>query len=124
VGVILWVGMGGFVGANARYLLDLWVTYRWPSAFPWATFIINLSGSFILGFFLAFAEDRPWVSHESRLLFAVGFVGAYTTFSTYAYQSLRLVQGGEMVLAALYIIGSVVLGLVAAFAGVALGSSI
>lgn len=115
--------MGGFVGANARYLLDVWVTNRWPSFFPWGTFAINLSGSFILGFFMAFALERPWMNPQARLLFAVGFVGAYTTFSTYAYQSLRLVQGGEIALAALYIIGSVVLGLVAVFAGVALGSA-
>jgi CrcB protein len=91
--------------------------------FPWGTFIINLSGSFILGFFMAFAEQRPWVSRETRLLFAVGFVGAYTTFSTYAYQSLRLAQDGQMALAALYIIASVMLGLIAVFAGFALGNS-
>jgi CrcB protein len=124
MGAILWVGIGGFAGANARYLLDVWITNRWPSAFPWGTFAINLSGSFILGLFMAFAQDRPWVARESRLLFAVGFVGTYTTFSTYAYQSLRLVQGGEIALAALYIIASVVLGLVAVFAGVALGSAV
>jgi CrcB protein len=91
--------------------------------FPWGTFIINLSGSFILGFFMAFAEQRPWVSRETRLLFAVGFVGAYTTFSTYAYQSLRLAQDGQMALAALYIIASVMLGLIAVFAGFALGNA-
>lgn len=124
MGAILWVGMGGFAGANARYLLDVWVTNRWPSLFPWGTFVINLSGSFILGFFLAFAQDRPWVGQGSRLLFAVGFVGAYTTFSTYAYQSLRLVQGGEIAIAALYVVASVALGVIAAFAGVALGNSI
>jgi len=92
MGTILLVGIGGFLGANARYLLDQWVTNRWPMFFPWGTFIINLSGSFILGFFMAFAEQRPWISRETRLLFAVGFVGAYTTFSTYTYQSLRLAQ--------------------------------
>lgn len=124
MGAILWVGMGGFAGANARYLLDVWVTNRWPSLFPWGTFVINLSGSFILGFFLAFAQDRPWVGQGSRLLFTVGFVGAYTTFSTYAYQSLRLVQGGEIAIAALYVVASVALGVIAAFAGVALGNSI
>jgi len=123
MGTILLVGIGGFLGANARYLLDQWVTNRWPMFFPWGTFIINLSGSFILGFFMAFAEQRPWVSRETRLLFAVGFVGAYTTFSTYAYQSLRLAQDGQMALAALYIIASVMLGLIAVFAGFALGNS-
>jgi CrcB protein len=121
---ILWVGMGGFLGANARYLLDQWVTNRWPMFFPWGTFIINLTGSFILGFFLAFAQQRPWVSREVRLLFAVGFVGAYTTFSTYAYQSLRLAQSGQMAVAAIYIAASVALGLIAVFAGVALGTAI
>jgi CrcB protein len=120
---ILLVGIGGFLGANTRYLLDQWVTNRWPMFFPWGTFIINLSGSFILGFFMAFAEQRPWVSRETRLLFAVGFVGAYTTFSTYAYQSLRLAQDGQMALAALYITASVMLGLIAVFAGFALGNS-
>jgi CrcB protein len=120
---ILLVGIGGFLGANTRYLLDQWVTNRWPMFFPWGTVIINLSGSFILGFFMAFAEQRPWVSRETRLLFAVGFVGAYTTFSTYAYQSLRLAQDGQMALAALYIIASVMLGLIAVFAGFALGNS-
>jgi CrcB protein len=120
---ILLVGIGGFLGANTRYLLDQWVTNRWPMFFPWGTFIINLSGSFILGFFMAFAEQRPWVSRETRLLFAVGFVGAYTTFSTYAYESLRLAQDGQMALAALYITASVMLGLIAIFAGFALGNS-
>jgi fluoride exporter len=120
---ILLVGIGGFLGANTRYLLDQWVTNRWPMFFPWGTFIINLSGSFILGFFMAFAEQRPWVSRETRLLFAVGFVGAYTTFSTYAYESLRLAQDGQMALAALYITASVMLGLIAVFAGFALGNS-
>ena len=123
MGTILLVGIGGFLGANTRYLLDQWVTNRWPMFFPWGTFIINLSGSFILGFFMAFAEQRPWVSREMRLLFAVGFVGAYTTFSTYAYQSLRLAQDGQMALAALYIIASVMLGLIAVFTGFALGNS-
>jgi fluoride exporter len=123
MGTILLVGIGGFLGANTRYLLDQWVTNRWPMFFPWGTFIINLSGSFILGFFMAFAEQRPWVSRETRLLFAVGFVGAYTTFSTYAYESLRLAQDGQMALAALYIIASVMLGLIAVFAGFALGNA-
>jgi CrcB protein len=123
MGAILWVGVGGFVGANARYLLDVWITNRWPTAFPWGTFAINLSGSFILGLFMALAQDRPWLGRESHLLFAVGFVGAYTTFSTYAYQSLLLVQDGQAALGALYIIASAVLSLVAVFAGAALGSA-
>jgi fluoride exporter len=121
---LLWVGLGGFLGSIARYLLSGWAAARWGVIFPWGTFIINISGSFILGFFLAFAQERPWVHPQARLLFAIGFVGAYTTFSTYTYESIRLMMNGQFALAAAYIVGSVVFGLVAVFAGVALGNSI
>jgi CrcB protein len=121
---LLWVGLGGFLGSIARYLLSGWAAARWGVIFPWGTFIINISGSFILGFFLAFAQERPWVHPQARLLFAIGFIGAYTTFSTYTYESIRLMINGQFALAAAYIVGSVVLGLVAVFAGVALGNSI
>jgi fluoride exporter len=121
---LLWVGLGGFLGSIARYLLSGWAAARWGVIFPWGTFIINISGSFILGFFLAFAQERPWVHPPARLLFAIGFVGAYTTFSTYTYESIRLMMNGQFALAAAYIVGSVVFGLVAVFAGVALGNSI
>ena len=119
---VVWVGLGGFLGANARYLLGGWVASRFGAAFPYGTFVINVSGSFILGFFLAFAQDRAWVAPSARLLFAVGFVGAYTTFSTFEYESIRLLQDGELLLGALYLIGSLVSGGVAAIAGIALGS--
>ena len=121
---LLWVGLGGFLGSIARYVLSGWAAARWGVIFPWGTFIINISGSFILGFFLAFAQERPWVHPQARLLFAIGFVGAYTTFSTYTYESIRLMMNGQFALAAAYIVGSVVFGLVAVFAGVALGNSI
>ncbi len=121
---LLWVGLGGFLGSIARYLLSGWAAARWGVIFPWGTFIINISGSFILGFFLAFAQERPWVHPQARLLFAIGFVGAYTTFSTYTYESIRLMMNGQFALAAAFFVGSVVFGLVAVFAGVALGNSI
>jgi CrcB protein len=120
----LWVGLGGFFGAIARFVLSGWVAARWGEIFPWGTFIINISGSFILGFFLAFAHIRPWVHPGARLMFAVGFVGAYTTFSTYTYESFRLMTEGQFALAAFNIVGSVVVGLVAVFAGVALGNAV
>ncbi len=124
MGALLWVGIGGFLGAIVRYLLGGWVAARWGALFPWGTFVINVSGSFILGFFLAFAQDRPWVHPSARLMFAVGFVGAYTTFSTYTYESIRLIMDGQFALAAFNILGSVVVGLMAVFAGVALGSAV
>jgi fluoride exporter len=123
LGALLWVGLGGFLGAVARYLLSGWVAARAGAIFPWGTFVINVSGSFILGFFLAFAQDRPWVHPGARLMFAVGFLGAYTTFSTYSYESIRLMMDGQFALAAFNIVASVALGLAAVFAGAALGSA-
>lgn len=121
---ILWVGLGGFLGANARYLLAGWAARHFGTFFPYGTFIINITGSFILGFFLAFAELRPWVHPSARLFFPIGFVGAYTTFSTYTYESMVLMQRGEFMLGATYIVGSVMAGLIAVFAGIALGRAI
>ena len=118
---IWWVGLGGFLGANARYLLGGYVSQHWGSSFPLATFIINVTGSFILGFFMAYAQDRPWVEPGARLLFAVGFVGAYTTFSTFEYESMRLLQEGEFLFAMVNIVGSVLTGAVAVFGGFFLG---
>ncbi|HXR37286.1 MAG TPA: fluoride efflux transporter CrcB [Candidatus Binataceae bacterium] len=121
LGVLL-VGIGGFIGSIARYLVGGWFAARFGSAFPYGTFVINVTGSFIIGFFLAFAQDRVSLSPYWRLFFAVGFVGGYTTFSTFEYESISLLQNGEMLLGAIYMIGSLVIGAVAAIGGIALGS--
>ena len=118
---IWWVGLGGFLGANARYLLGGYISDRWGAVFPLGTFVINVTGSFILGFFMAYAQERPWVAPGARLLFAVGFVGAYTTFSTFEYETMRLIQERELMLATLNIVGSLLSGTIAVFAGLALG---
>lgn len=111
------VGLGGFLGANARLILGTWAAKQWGTDFPYGTFIINVSGSFILGLFVSlmdrFAWGDPW-----RLLVAVGFVGAYTTFSTFEVESLNLVTEGSLLRAGANILGSVVLGFLAAYAGV------
>jgi len=114
---IWWVGLGGFIGANARYLLGGWISQRWGAVFPYGTFVINITGSFILGFFMAYASERPWVAPSARLLFAVGFVGAYTTFSTFEFETMRLLQERETFLAIMNIFGSVLTGIVAVFGG-------
>ena len=118
---IWWVGLGGFLGANARYLLGGYISDRWGAVFPLGTFVINVTGSFILGFFMAYAQERPWVAPGARLLFAVGFVGAYTTFSTFVYETMRLIQERELMLATLNIFGSLLSGAIAVFAGLVLG---
>jgi fluoride exporter len=119
---VLFVALGGGIGSAARYLVGGWFAARFGAAFPYGTFVVNVTGSFIVGLFLAYAQERVSLSPYWRLFFAVGFVGGYTTFSTYEYESVRLLQDGEMLLAAVYLIGSVVTGGVAAIAGIALGS--
>jgi len=121
---VLFVALGGAIGSVARYLLGGWFAARFGAAFPYGTFVINVTGSFIIGLFLAYAQDRVSLSPYWRLFFAVGFVGGYTTFSTFEYESVRLFQDGEMLLGALYLMGSVVTGGIAAIAGIALGSYI
>jgi fluoride exporter len=118
---IWWVGLGGFLGANARYLLGGFISERWGVVFPYGTFVINITGSFILGLFMAYAQDRPWLEPSIRLMFAVGFVGAYTTFSTFEYETMRLIQQREIMFAMLNIFGSLLTGMVGVFGGYALG---
>src|SRR5438045_8064029 len=74
-----WVGLGGFIGANARYWIGGWIQLRWGAAFPWSTFVINISGSFIIGLFLTLLTERLAFPHPQvwRLAVAIGFVGAY-----------------------------------------------
>jgi CrcB protein len=116
----LLIGLGGFVGANLRYWLGGWIAQKIGVLFPIETILINLSGSFLLGLFMTLALHYTW-SPEWRQAIAIGFLGSFTTYSTYEYESLRLLQEGAWVKAGLNLFGSLVLGLVAVFLGVALG---
>jgi crcB protein len=113
------IGIGGFLGANARYLVGNWAAQRWGTEFPSGTLLINVAGSFLLGLFATLAMSLTW-SDNARLLIAVGFLGAFTTFSTFAFESLSLLQQGrqQFALAAAYLLGSCALGLAAAALGV------
>lgn len=113
---MLVIGLGGFLGANARYLLALWSADRFGTGFPYGTMIINVTGSFLIGLLVTLV-DRLGLSDEYRLLFVVGFLGAYTTFSTFSFEALALVEAGRYLTAAGYIAGSVLLGLLAVTAG-------
>jgi len=115
------IGIGGFLGANARYLVAGWAAQRFGTTFPYGTFIINVSGSFILGLFLVVVQERTFIHPNYRLFFAVGFLGAYTTFSTFTYESLRLLQDGSILLGLTNIFASVVVGLLGVVLGVVLG---
>jgi CrcB protein len=118
------VGVGGFFGAIARRIVDLWVSERADSAFPFGTLVVNLTGAFVLGLLFAWATERDVLPAEIRAPVMIGFIGAYTTFSTWMLESWRLVEDGAWQLAALNIAGSVALGLVAVVAGLAVGRAL
>jgi CrcB protein len=118
---LLLVGAGGFFGAIARYVLDGWVSRLTGGGFPWGTLVVNVSGSFALGALFALTVERGVLPTEVRAPLMIGFIGAYTTFSTFMLESWRLVEVGDMVPALANIGGSVVLGLVAVAVGLAVG---
>lgn len=86
----LLIALGAAFGANARYLVNIWAANRFGADFPYGTLLVNISGSFILGLLLALTTDRLSLSPDMRLLLAVGFLGSYTTFSSYAVESVTL----------------------------------
>jgi CrcB protein len=102
----------------ARYWLGGWINSRVPLQFPLGTFVINVTGSFIIGFFLTLISERIALHANWRLLVAVGFVGAYTTFSTFEYETLKLIEEGNILSAALNVMLSVALGFIAVWLGV------
>jgi len=118
------ISLGAIAGANARYWLGGWAAEKFGAAFPYGTLIINLTGSLILGFFFTLITERFIVDSNWRLLVAVGFLGSYTTFSTYTYESVNLILTGQVWLGALNLFAGSLLGAVAALAGVVLGRAV
>jgi fluoride exporter len=117
---VLVVGLGGFLGAITRYGVGLAVARVWSGEFPLGTFLINVSGSFVLGLFSTLATERLPIGPAWRLLVATGFVGAYTTFSTFEWETHRLVQTGAAGWAIVNVLASVAAGFLALRLGVAL----
>jgi CrcB protein len=111
------IGIGGIVGANARYLVSVWAARRIGASFPHGTLIVNLSGSLLLGFVATWIVGRVVYEREIQLLVSVGFLGAYTTFSTFAFESVGLLRRRAYVLASANVLGSAVLGLLGAWIG-------
>lgn len=106
------VMLGGAIGAGLRYGLGAWIQSVSGPGFPWSTFLINVTGSFFIGLVIRLNLEGS-LSPEARLLLAVGILGGYTTFSTFSYETLTLVQQGEWLKAFSYAVGSVILGFAA-----------
>jgi CrcB protein len=115
----LYVALGGAIGSVARYALTVLIQSRQLSPFPAATLAINVTGSLLLGFLARFFAESA-ASAEVRLLLMTGFCGGYTTFSTFSYETVRLVEDGDYRRATLYAVSSVILSLAGTFGGFAL----
>lgn len=107
------IGVGGFVGAVTRYAVAVWIGQRWGRIFPLGTFVINITGSFLIGLLMTLFTERFTENPQWRLLLVVGFLGAYTTFSTFEYETGALLKDGEWLYAGLNVILSVVMGFIA-----------
>ena len=111
------VAIGAALGGVARYYLASAIQHRVGPTFPWGTLVINVSGSLLLGVLMRYALATPSVSAELRAFLTTGFCGGYTTFSTYSYETATLLEDGQYTRAGSYAFASVVLALVATFAG-------
>jgi CrcB protein len=120
----VWVGVGAVLGANARFALGRWLDLRYGTLFPYGTFVVNVTGAFLLGLLLALLTGWLVADPRWRLLLGVGFLGSYTTFSTYTYEAVALAERGDWARAALYVLGSNALGLLACLAGLLLGRAV
>jgi fluoride exporter len=116
------IGIAGFIGANVRYWVSSWAAEHLGQTFPWGTLIINLTGSALLGMFIGWSGNRITLDPRVRLFIAVGFFGAYTTFSTYANESVALLRAGDWIGTLGNILGTNVLCIVGAVLGLAIGS--
>ncbi len=116
----LWIALGAVAGASARYFLGGYVAKIIPSSFPYGTLIINVSGSFLLGFFLIWTSERVLVDPRWRLLVAIGFCGSFTTFSSYAFETFGLFEQGQWMLVTANVIASNLICLISVLGGAAL----
>ena len=116
----LWVALGGAVGSSARFAIAQWTGARWGWTFPWGTFAVNVTGSLAIGLVITLLVARD-PDPAYRLLVVTGFLGGYTTFSTFSFEALALLEARRWDAAAFYVIGSLVLGLLATGLGLVLG---
>jgi CrcB protein len=119
---LLLIALFGAIGTLARYGLQGVVQYRATSAFPYGTLLVNLSGCFLLGLIGQFTLNRLVISPDWRVAIAVGFFGGYTTFSSFGWETAKMLEDGEWLRATTYVVASVVAGLLLSVAGIRLAN--
>ena len=119
-GILLAIALGGMLGTPARYAVGR-VVHVSPDSFPWSTFVVNISGSLVLGILLTLIIERWPPSRYLRPFAAIGFLGAYTTFSTYMVETDLLLKDGQAGVALAYVLGSLFIGLAAVYVGIVIG---
>lgn len=120
----LLIAAGGALGSIARYWVGSMIGSRMGTKFPYGTFVINITACIIIGFSLTYLGKRVELSPAWRFFIPIGFVGAYSTFSTYEWETLSNLRAGAFALAALYAVGSLILGLAATWFGVLLADTL
>jgi len=114
---IIFVGAGSALGGMVRFLVNRGVTFFFSYPFPLATFIVNISGSFLIGYLYSAALKNEWLTTPALLFLVTGICGGYTTFSAFTYENLMLIRNGQAPLSMIYILASVILGIGAALLG-------
>ncbi len=117
---ILLVGVGGFAGSVCRYLVSVYVSKFFPSSFPYSTFTANILGCFLIGLIFGLGIKQSWLTPEWRVFLATGFCGGFTTFSTFAFENVKLLQDGYFTTFALYSLGTFITGFIAVYIGMLL----
>ena len=120
----LLISTGAILGANLRYWVGGWAANRFGTSFPYGNLIINLTGSFIIGLFITIATDRLLLDPRWRVLVAIGFLGSYTTFSSYTFESINLILDNQWLMGLLNLFGSAFLGGLAVLLGIFLARAI
>lgn len=118
----LWIALGGALGSVARFACAEWIVMRWPGAFPWGTLFVNVLGSLVIGTIAALGESNAPVQMPlmARQFIMIGILGGFTTFSSFSLQTVMLMRNGAWLMAGLNAVSSVLLCVLAAWAGFAL----